>query len=180
MAPVDFVLIDAIISTHGVGGRRSPDPISTNTLIAASDIVLADYIGALKMGLDPCVSAIFAQVLRGHPLPTRYTVSGSLAPYAGWRNVPLPLLRSTQARAGAVTFDRLIEPWLQLLDPELFPLKNPLDARMNATLADFFSDADESPTSQGLLVVAKSGLADAEIEQMRDALIAAAIMPPES
>lgn len=154
VAPVDFVLIDAIVSTHGVGGRRSPDPISTNTLIAASDIVLADYIGALKMDLDPCVSPIFAQVLRRHPLPKRYIVSGSLAPYAGWRNVPLPLLRSTQARAGAVTFDRLIEPWLQLLDPELFPLKNPLDARMNATLADFFSDADESPTSQGLLVVA--------------------------
>jgi TetR/AcrR family transcriptional regulator, transcriptional repressor for nem operon len=33
---------------------------------------------------------------------------------------------------------------------------------------------------QGLLVVAKSGLSDAEIGQMRDALIAAAIMPPES
>ena len=33
---------------------------------------------------------------------------------------------------------------------------------------------------QGLLVLAKSGLSDAEIGQMRDALIAAAIMPPES
>ena len=131
-----------------------PTRSDTNTLIAASDIVLADYIGALKMGLDPACHQYSRSVLRRHPLPTRYTVSGSLAPYAGWHNVPLPLLRSTQARAGAVTFDRLIEPWLQLLDPELFPLKNPLDARMNATLADFFADADESPTSQGLLVVA--------------------------
>jgi Domain of unknown function (DUF362) len=154
VAPVDFVLIDAIISAHGAGGRRSPDPISTNTLIAASDIVLADYVGALKMGLDPVVSPILARVLRSRPLPTRYTVSGSLAPYAGWRNVPVPLLRSTQARAGAVALDRLIEPWLQLLDSELFPLKNPLDARMNATLADFFADAGESPTGQWLLVVA--------------------------
>ena len=33
---------------------------------------------------------------------------------------------------------------------------------------------------QGLLVLAKSGSSDAEIGQMRDALIAAAIMPPES
>jgi TetR/AcrR family transcriptional regulator, transcriptional repressor for nem operon len=32
---------------------------------------------------------------------------------------------------------------------------------------------------QGLLVLAKSGLSDAEIGQMRDALIAAAFMPPE-
>jgi uncharacterized protein (DUF362 family) len=169
VAPVDFVLIDAITSTHGTGGRRSPDPIGTNTLIAASDIVLADYIGALKMGLDPVVSPIFARVLRRYPLPTRYTVSGSIAPYAGWRNVPLPLLRSTQVRAGAVTLDRLVEPWLQLLDSELFPLKNPLDARMNATLADFFADADESSTSQGLLVVANLllGLVGQVVESYR-------------
>jgi uncharacterized protein (DUF362 family) len=152
VAPVDLVLIDAIVSSHGAGGRRSPDPIATNTLIAATDIVLADYIGALKMGLDPVVSPIFARVLHSHPLPTRYTVSGSLAPYAGWQNVPVPVLRSTQARASAVALDRLVEPWLQFLDPEMFALKNPLDARMNATLAGFFADAGESPTSRGLLV----------------------------
>ena len=46
------------------------------------------------------------------------------------------------------------KPWLQLLDPEMFALKNPLDARMNATLADFFADAGESPTSRWLLVAA--------------------------
>jgi uncharacterized protein (DUF362 family) len=168
-APVDFVLIDAITSAHGAGGRRSPDPIDTNTLIAASDIVLADYVGALKMGLDPVVSPILAHVLRSCPLPPRYTVSGSLAPYAGWRNVPVPLLRSTQARTGGVALDRLIEPWLQLLDSELFPLKNPLDARMNAILADFFADAGESPTGQWLLVVANLllGLVGQVVESYR-------------
>jgi hypothetical protein len=154
VAPVDFILIDAITSVHGTGGRRSPDPIATNTLIAASDIVLADYIGALKMGLDPAVSPILSRVMHTYPLPPRYTVSGSIAPYAGWKNIPVSVLRSTQARAGAVTLDRLVEPWLQCLDPELFPLKNPLDARMNATLADFFADAGESPTGHWLLVVA--------------------------
>jgi uncharacterized protein (DUF362 family) len=150
-APVDFVLIDAITSAHGTGGRRSPDPIETNTLIAAPDIVLADYIGALKMGLDPVVSPMFARVLHAHPLPTRYIVSGSQAPYPGWQNVPVPVVRSTQARADAEVLERLVEPWLQRLDPELFPLKNPLDARMNAALAGFFVDAGESPTSQWLL-----------------------------
>jgi uncharacterized protein (DUF362 family) len=153
-APVDFVLIDAITSAHGTGGRRSPAPIATNALIAASDIVLADYIGALKMGLDPAVSPILARVMHSYPLPQRYVVSGSIAPYAGWKNIPVSVLRSTQARAGAVTLDRLVQPWLQRLDPELFPLKNPLDARMNATLSDFFADAGESPTGQWLLVVA--------------------------
>jgi uncharacterized protein (DUF362 family) len=150
-APVDFVLNDAITSAHGTGGRRSPNAIDTGTLIASSDIVLADYLGALKMGLDPVVSPMFARVLHTHPLPTRYIVSGSLARYAGWQNVPVPVVRSTQARAGAEVLERLVEPWLQRLDPELFPLKHPLDARLNAALAEFFVDAGESPTSQWLL-----------------------------
>jgi uncharacterized protein (DUF362 family) len=153
VAPVDFVLIDAITSAHGAGGRRSPEPIDTGTLIAASDIVLADYIGALKMGIDPVVSPTLARVLRSHPLPARHTVEGSLTPYAGWQNVPVAALRSTQARASAAVLERLVEPWLQRLDPELFPLKNPLDARLNAALADFFADGD-SPTVQWLLVAA--------------------------
>ncbi len=169
VAPVHFVLIDAIISAHGTGGRRSPDPIGTDTLIAASDSVLADYVGALKMGLDPTVSPILARVLRSHPLPARYTVSGSLGPYDSWQNVPAPVLRSTQARAGAVALDRLVEPWLQRLDPELFPLKNPLDARLNAGLADFFADAGDSPTSQWLLILANLllGLVGQVVESYR-------------
>jgi uncharacterized protein (DUF362 family) len=169
VAPVDFVLIDAISSTHGTGGRRSPVPIQTNTLIAASDIVLADYVGALKMGLDPFVSPIFARVVLGHPLPKRYVVSGSLAPYVGWQNVPVAVVRSTQARAGAMALDQLVAPWLQRVDPEMFPLKHPLDARLNAALADFFMDAGESPTSQWLLTGANLllGLIGQVIESYR-------------
>ena len=154
IAPIHFALIDAITSAHGAGGRRAPKSIGTDTLIATSNIVLGDYIGALKMGLDPGTSPILARVLRSHKLPAHYTVSGSLSPYAGWQNVPTAMLRATQARASAVTLDRLIEPWLQQLDPELFPMKNPLDARLNSTLAAFFANRDGSPTSQWLLVAA--------------------------
>jgi hypothetical protein len=150
---VDFALIDAITSAHGAGGRRSPEPLDTGTLIATPDIVLADYVGALKMALDPVTSPTLARVLHSHPLPARYAIEGSLTPYPGWRNVPAASLRSTQARAGAAVLDRLVAPWLQRLDPELFPLKNPLDARLNAVLADFFADGD-SPTAQWLLVAA--------------------------
>ena len=49
----------------------------------------------------------------------------------------------------AETLARLVEPWLQQLDPELFPLKHPLDARMNATLAEFFADADTDALGSG-------------------------------
>jgi uncharacterized protein (DUF362 family) len=153
-APVHFALIDAVTSAHGAGGGRSAVPIETRTVIAASDIVLADYIGALKMGLDPAVSPIMARVLKTHRLPQRYDVSGGLAPYPGWCNVPVTLQRATQARTAAPTLDRLMQPWLQSLDPELFPLAHPLDARINATLAPFFADSDASESGRWMLIAA--------------------------
>ena len=62
VAPVHFVLIDAITSAHGAAGSRAPETIDTDTLIATPNIMLADYIGALKMGIDPDVSRILARV----------------------------------------------------------------------------------------------------------------------
>ena len=140
VAPVQFCLIDATTSAHGPGARRSPVAIDTGTIIAASDIVLADYAGALKMGLDPKVSPLFERVLRTQPLPRRYIVSGSLDVYPRWQNVQPLSVQAAKLRGQTETFDRLIEPWLQRVDPALFPLKHPLDARVNAMLADHFAD----------------------------------------
>ena len=39
VAPVQFCLIDGVVSAHGVGGRRAPEPIATGTIIGASDAV---------------------------------------------------------------------------------------------------------------------------------------------
>ncbi len=149
-APVDFCVIDAIIAAHGAGGRRAPAAIETGTIIAATDIALADEIGARKMGLDPKLSPTFERVLRTHPMPKRYIVAGSLEPYPHWENVPPLSLHATRARAQAETLDRLVEPWLQRLDTTLFPLKHPLDARLNGALAEYLS----APSSQWLLTVA--------------------------
>lgn len=141
-APPHFCLIDAIVSAHGTCGQRAPQAAMTDTIIAATDPVLADYVGALKMGLDPAISPLFSRVAQERPLPRHYTISGSLAPYTGWVNVPELNLRTTQQRRSDTTLDRLVEPWLQRLDTELFPLKQPLDARMNATLSEYFSNND--------------------------------------
>jgi uncharacterized protein (DUF362 family) len=169
VAPVQLCLIDAIVGAHGAGGRRTPQPINTDTMIAASDIVLADYIGALKMGLDPATSPTFARAVRTHPLPTRYIVSGPLGPYADWMNVPVQVIRTTQMRSSVDVLGRLVEPWLQRLDLEMFPLKHPLDSWLNATLADFFADTDTSVTSQWLLILANTliGLVGQAIESYR-------------
>ncbi|MEJ0015126.1 MAG: DUF362 domain-containing protein [Acetobacteraceae bacterium] len=144
-APVGFGLIDAIVGAHGEAGRRAPEPIATGTIIAATDLVLADHAGATKMGLDPEVSPLFARVLRTHPLPRRYIIAGSLRPFAGWRNVPPATLHATAQRGQAEMLDRLVEPWLQRLDTELFPLKHPLDAGVNAKLAELAGQPGMAP-----------------------------------
>jgi uncharacterized protein (DUF362 family) len=158
-APVQFCVIDAILASHGPGGRRAPLAIDTDTIIAATDILLADYVGALKMGLDPNVSPTVARTLRAHPLPERYIVSGSLGAYRNWENVPALSLRAAGMRNQAETLDSLVEPWLQRLDPELFPLKHPLDARFNAALAEFFAGSSTNPTAQWLLILGNALLA---------------------
>ncbi len=152
VAPPQFCLIDAVVSAHGASGQRAPAPIATHTIIAAPHPVLADYVGALRMGLDPAVSPLFTRVQRNHPLPRRYTVSGSLTPYPDWSNIPPSLLRTTQMRGSAEMLGRLIAPWLQQLDPELFPLKQPVDARVNATVAPFLADSQWLMTFANALV----------------------------
>jgi uncharacterized protein (DUF362 family) len=156
VAPVQFCLIDGIRGAHGTGGRRAPTAIETNTIIAATDIVLADHVGAMKMGLNPEVSPIFARVLRTHPIPRRYIVAGSLGTYRGWNNVPTLSLLTSSMRSRAETLDRLVEPWLQKIDPELFPPKNPIDARLNAVLATFLDTHDNEVTGQWLLTLANA------------------------
>lgn len=151
VAAPHFCIIDAIVSAHGAGGRRAPTEIDTRTIIAASDAVLADYIGALKMGIDPATSRMFARVARFHPLPGRYTVSGSLIAYSAWQNVPPASMRASQMRSEAGSLDRLVEPWLQQLDPELFPLSHPLDAKLNSMLSTFLDS--NSTTGQALLTL---------------------------
>src|SRR5262249_41479516 len=110
MAPTHFCLIDAIISTHGASGQRAPSLLTTDTIIPGPTPVLTDYLGALRRGLDPSVPPLFARVQRSSPLPSRYTVCGSLTPYANWTNVPPSLRRTTQMRSTAEMLDRLVAP----------------------------------------------------------------------
>jgi uncharacterized protein (DUF362 family) len=150
LRPVDFALIDAIVSSHG-GGQRSPEAITTGTIIASSSIILADYVCALKMGVDPFVSRLFRCVASTSPLP-RYELRGSAHSFDGWENTTPALIGSRRYRAEANAIDRLIEPWLQNLNPDLFSLKNPLDATINGALAGFFEDSKQSPTANYLLL----------------------------
>lgn len=145
--PVHFALIDALVSNHGGAGTRVQRPIVTETLIAGDSLLLADYAAALKMGLDPFVSPINAHALRASGIPGDHRIEGNLAPYPRWINVD-PLLGDAARRRNAwLSASRLINPWLQVVDQELFPFKEPLDQQLNRWLAPLFADVDENPAA---------------------------------
>ena len=146
--PVDLTLIDAIESSHGSAGRRAPKPIRTETIIASDDIWAADTVGALKMGLDPAVSPLFARAPERHDVD----IEGTLQVYEGFV-APHPLILDSMAQlAGSPWASQLLRPWLQVLEPDVFPLESPLDVTMNQRLAGAFADPDNDPLAFGALV----------------------------
>lgn len=156
--PIQFALIDAWTSSHGAGGGRSPRPIATKTLIASSYVLLADYAGALKMGLDPYVSEISRRALQRIGLPPRYRIEGNLAPYPDWVNVHPVVVDSSRRRDAWTAASRGLKPWLQVTDSELFPFKDPVDARVNAALAPRFANVDGDRSAFWTLVFANYAL----------------------
>jgi len=141
--PVHFSMIDAFVSNHGSQGGRGTRALQTGAIIASADILLADLAASLKMQVDPYTSAINAKALREIGLPSRYEIIGDLAPYEGWKNVPPVLLDSVRKR-NETAAGRLIEPWLQSVNRDLFPFKDALDDRVNAFAVKYFSDLDSN------------------------------------
>jgi len=142
--PVHFSLIDAVISNHGGEGTCRVTPLHTGTLVAGPGIVLIEWAAALKMGVDPYVSALTARVLREVGLPPNHRIDGDLTPYKGWRN-PSPLaLHSVRHRYRSVSVRRTVRPWLQPVNRDLFPFKNPVDDRMNRLVAGFLESRTDA------------------------------------
>lgn len=143
-APVHFAFIDAMVSSHGEGAARAPESLVTDTIIATSDPALADYLGAMKMGLDPFVSRLAAPSLR-HARPTPQTrILGSLEPYPGWVNVSPALIASTASRRASLAGDRSIRPVLQRVDRDIFPFKDPANDWLNKALSGLAAAGGDS------------------------------------
>lgn len=142
---VHFAIIDAIISNHGSLGSRTPNPLPTDTIITSPNLLLADWVAALKMGLDPYTSVPHATALRTIGLPTEHKIIGSLAPYEDWKNVPILLANSVRKRNESAMIHHVVQPWLQSVNTDLFPFKNPLDEQINAVITKYLNDVDEHP-----------------------------------
>jgi uncharacterized protein (DUF362 family) len=141
-APAQFHLIDAFVSNHGSEGSRRAHPLDTRTLIASSNALLADWAASLKMGIDPYASPINAKALREIGLPNGYQLTGDLTPYVGWISVPPLLVDSVRKRNESTALSRLVRPWLQSVNRELFPFKDVINDRINAVANKFLSNID--------------------------------------
>ncbi|MGC3999483.1 MAG: DUF362 domain-containing protein [Anaeromyxobacter sp.] len=98
--PVGFTVVDAWTSADGL--VASPERLlPTRTLIAGRDLLLVDWVAAVKMGLDPQVSRLSARALAAEGLPGRRELVGDLSPFAGFRPVHPWLAESFRARRDA-------------------------------------------------------------------------------
>jgi uncharacterized protein (DUF362 family) len=133
--PSHLTLLDALESSHGASGSRVPKRIHTGTVIASTSTLLLDWIGALKMGLDPFASSLNGPALRRRKLPTRYEVFGDIGAYAGWENVsPLTAELSRESRR-SWSVGAIVAPLIAPVDHEIFPHRNVYAGRVNAAIA---------------------------------------------
>jgi uncharacterized protein (DUF362 family) len=145
--PVHFSIIDAVVSNHGSAGSRVPRPLETDTVIACADLLLADWAAAIKMGLDPHASLLNSKALHEIGLPVAYEIAGDQSPYEGWINVHPLVADSVRKRNEWTTVSRAVKPWLQPVNPELFPFKDAVNERVNALASRYFSQVDDNPAA---------------------------------
>lgn len=160
--PAHFNIIDAYVSSHGSSGAQVATPLKTETIIAGTNAILVDWVGALKMGLDPHLSPLNEKALKLIGLPDQYQVVGSLAPYEGWRNVH-PLIADSFLRLDeAEGVRRILWPGSFDNDSQLFPwqTKNPrwlekvIKARwVNKWMAPLWKRADRNFVLRWLFIL---------------------------
>lgn len=151
-APPHFNLIDACTSAHGGAGQRAPRPLATQTLIASTSALLADWAGAARMGLDPYASPVNATALRALGLPPGHVIAGDLTPYPLWRNVHPLLAHSARQRNRSEGLGAMSAAWFQNVDRERFALRDFYSDRLNAFIAPLMTRVDDNPRSFGLAV----------------------------
>lgn len=151
--PVHFAIIDAYTSAHGSAGRSAPRALETRTIIAGTHLVVVDWIGAQKQGVNPLSNPITAAAVRAGFGPNSVCVEGDLLPYTGWKSPGVLVTDSVQKRNGSALIVRICSAWVQSVDRELFPFKSPLDDRINAVLAPIQSRIDDDRTAASIMIV---------------------------
>ncbi len=148
----DFSIIDAFISNHGNLGARVARPNHTNTLIAGRELLLTDHVAALKMGLDPLVSRNHRIATQRYGLPAHYEIDGIMSAYQGWINVDSSMLEATRYRKQWPGLNQILTPWMQTVDSEVFPFKDPINEQINRIVSQFCARLDDNPNVYWALI----------------------------
>ncbi|MCB0841093.1 MAG: DUF362 domain-containing protein, partial [Bacteroidetes bacterium] len=148
----DFNIIDAFISNHGSQGSRHSRPLETRTMIAGNHVLLCDWVGALKMGLDPYASNIHGAALKKSGLPENYQIKGDLNVYQGWEKIS-PFLRDSVLKRNSIpAIQKLSQPWLQEVNTEYFPFKQVYDEQINGIITPLIKDIDDHPVAHWMMI----------------------------
>ena len=133
-APPHAAIIDAVIGSHGRAGSRLSNPIATDTIIASPNALLADWIGALKMGADPFTSPLNALALERLELPLDWQIHGDASAWTGWQNPSPTLVASVQGRARWPELDAFARAVLQPTDREHFGFRDVIVDQISSTV----------------------------------------------
>jgi uncharacterized protein (DUF362 family) len=162
--PVSFSIIDACDPAHGSGGRQAPMRANTHAIICGRDLLAVDCAAAGKIDVDYAQSPLLKRMIEVCGLPNLADIRGPRRRFVDFK-VPSPqLVASSQARDRSPFFARLLAPWLQQIDTDLFPLKHPLDAKIHPHVATRFAHLDADPVALGSLIALNNlcaGLASA-------------------
>jgi uncharacterized protein (DUF362 family) len=145
--PPQFTIIDAIVSSHGQAGGQVPHPLDTQTIIAGQHPLLTDWVGAIKMGLDPFASRINGKALATLGLPEPHHIIGDLTPYEHWENVH-PLWAALVQRVNeSPALSQVMNLGKLSVNRELFPFKGEVGDRLNALLAPLYQRMNQNPAA---------------------------------
>jgi uncharacterized protein (DUF362 family) len=151
--PAHFNLIDAFASCHGAAGERAPMVHKTCTLIASADALLADLVGASKMGLDPYISPLNAKCLGVLGLPSLYDIDGDLVTYPLWQNVHPLVASSARRRNRTPGLGDAVAAWFQTVDREHFPFREFYNDRINSFVAPLLARIGDDARAQWIVVI---------------------------
>ncbi len=151
--PPHLVVIDMVGIPHGSSGKMAPRAAETRAVVVSTDTLSADAAAAAKMGADPALSSLWKGLSdrRGAGLAFDL-VAGDLAPLGGVRLPDPMLVEATRARCRSAVFGRLLEPWLQRIDVELFPFRHALDSRANSIIQKRVEQPDLDPLGRTALL----------------------------
>ncbi len=123
--PCHFGFIDAIYSADGLLGLKAGySHKNTQTIIGGESIFAVEAVGALKMGLNPSQSRIYALAEKTFNLPKVDSIEwlGDKSIYKDWENVPRPIAELADIGEEFYNYSNLMGFVTSDMDSE-FPLK---------------------------------------------------------